>query len=298
MVEVQKITKLTGHKGSIFSLAKRGDQHFISSGGEGWVVSWDLNNPDPGRLVAKVDSNLFSVYIDGETIIAGDMNGGIHWVDIQNNSSIDLALHRNGVFGIFRLGDWIYSLGGSGYLSRSHIQNPRSQESLQLSHMSLRSIQMISDDTAAIGASNGNIYFVNLNEMSMINMIENAHDNSVFALGLDNKTKMLWSGGRDAQINIWNLEGDLINSIPAHMYTVNSLAYLSNHGLMVSGSRDKSIKIWDTTNFRLIKVIEGMRDGGHLNSVNCLLWTGYKDYLISGSDDKSICIWRISKSKS
>ena len=79
------------------------------------------------------------------------------------------------------------------------------------------------------------------------------------------------------------------------MYTVNALALNTDGTLLFSGSRDKTIKIWDANSFELLKVIEGIRDGGHLNSVNSLLWSPEKKYLISGSDDKSIGIWKIEK---
>ena len=79
------------------------------------------------------------------------------------------------------------------------------------------------------------------------------------------------------------------------MFTVNDMVFDTDYSLLISASRDKTIKIWNADTFDLLKVIEGIRDDGHLNSVNSLLWSPDQDYLISGSDDKSIGIWKIEK---
>ena len=79
------------------------------------------------------------------------------------------------------------------------------------------------------------------------------------------------------------------------MFTVNALAFNTDKSLLFSGSRDKTIKVWNADTLELIKVIEGIRDDEHLNSLNSLLWCPDQDYLISGSDDKSIGIWKIEK---
>jgi len=65
--------------------------------------------------------------------------------------------------------------------------------------------------------------------------------------------------------------------------------------LVATGSRDKTIKIWNAQNFGLLKVIDTQRNGGHINSVNTLLWSSFNNWLISGSDDRSIIIWDVSQ---
>jgi WD40 repeat protein len=56
---------------------------------------------------------------------------------------------------------------------------------------------------------------------------------------------------------------------------------------------DKTIKIWDAKNFKLLKVIDKSRHGGHLTAVNKIFWSNYKNRLISCSDDRSISIWEL-----
>jgi WD40 repeat protein len=56
---------------------------------------------------------------------------------------------------------------------------------------------------------------------------------------------------------------------------------------------DKSIKVWDAQEFRLLKVIDKARYAGHGTSVNKLYWSKFHNQLISCSDDRSISVWNI-----
>ncbi len=61
--------------------------------------------------------------------------------------------------------------------------------------------------------------------------------------------------------------------------------------MFATASRDKTLKVWETEGFQLLKVLEGRRDGGHSHSVNRLLWTNFNNWLVSCSDDRSIILW-------
>jgi WD40 repeat protein len=56
---------------------------------------------------------------------------------------------------------------------------------------------------------------------------------------------------------------------------------------------DKSIKVWDAGELKLLKVIDRARHAGHGTSVNRVLWTGFRDQLASASDDRTISLWQI-----
>ena len=88
-----------------------------------------------------------------------------------------------------------------------------------------------------------------------------------------------------------NYEG--VFSEPGHWFTINEIVFSPDGKFTATASRDKTIKIWDANSFKLLKVIDAVRGGGHINSVNTLLWSKYNNWLISGSDDRSIIIWEI-----
>ena len=61
-ISVHKIAQLQGHKASVYALAQAKDErHILSGAGEGWVVQWNLDEPENGNLIAKVEGNIFSL---------------------------------------------------------------------------------------------------------------------------------------------------------------------------------------------------------------------------------------------
>lgn len=296
---IEKTAQLTGHNAGIYALTTGQHEHsFLSAAGDGWIVEWNLNDPELGRLLAKVDSKIFSLCFlnDNNKVIAGDMDGGIHWVDLNSpENTKNIAHHQKGIFEIKSIGGHVFTAGGEGKLTRWSINEMRSIESFHLANQSLRCIAFSEDrNELAIGASDNCIYFLHAETLELKFRIENAHENSVFSLHYSPDEKKLLSGGRDAHLNVWELENNFkkINSQPAHWFTINSIAFHPNGHLFATGSRDKTIKVWSAENYQLLKVLELNRDGGHLNSVNKLLWHPHKDTLISCSDDRTIILWK------
>lgn len=304
-IEVKKIAQLTGHNGGIYTLEPTSDPRFFLSGaGDGWIVQWDLDAPELGKLLAKVETQIFALkYLEElNLVIAGNMNGGVHWVDLQNpDRTLNIAHHKKGVFGIERMDNFLFTIGGDGMLTKWSITEKRSLESLQLSYESLRSIQYIeSHNELVIGASDNNIYLVDAETFAIKHTITQAHDNSVFALYYHPEKQQLFSGGRDAHLKIWKLNTtyDCQSSQAAHLFTINAIAFHPSEPIFATASRDKTIKIWDANSFQLLKVIETIRDHGHLNSVNALHWSTHHNYLLSASDDRTICVWVIETENS
>jgi WD repeat-containing protein 61 len=75
------------------------------------------------------------------------------------------------------------------------------------------------------------------------------------------------------------------------MYAINYLAFREDGRYFVTCSMDKSIKVWETENFKLLKVIDKARYAGHGTSINKVLWSSYNQNIISISDDRKISIW-------
>jgi WD40 repeat protein len=66
------------------------------------------------------------------------------------------------------------------------------------------------------------------------------------------------------------------------------VAFSPDGKLLVSGSRDQTIRLWNVATGKELKVLEG-----HTNGVTGLAFLPDSTYLISGSDDGSMRVWGI-----
>ena len=303
MLKVKKKAQLTGHNASVFTLAQEDESsNILSAAGDGWLVRWNMEEPEMGKLIAKVETQIFSMcrLRNSDQIVLGNMNGGIHWVQPNDpEATKNIAHHQKGTYAFVEVGQHLFSGGGSGLLTRWDIKTNRSLESLQLSHAAIRCIDFAPErNELAVGCSDHNIYLLDASTLDVKHRIHKAHDNSVFSIRYSPDYTLLLSGGRDAHLKVWNLEQapKLLSDQPAHWYTINDIVFHPNGHLFATASRDKTIRIWDAQDFRLLKTIETVREQGHVNSVNRLLWSTYNNWLISASDDRRIIVWEIEAS--
>lgn len=299
-INIEKFATLTGHNSSVFCLCPYDSPaNFLSAGGDGWIVAWNFNKPDPGRLIAKIDTQIFSLcYLSHKhLIVAGNMNGGVHWIDIRNpENTLNIQNHQKGVFSIINIGNSLFTAGGEGLLTKWDVPQQKRLESFHLSNKSLRCMAYSQKrNELAIGSSDQSIYILNAQTLQIKKRLSDAHNNSVFSIRYTPDDRYLISGGRDAYLRVRDTQNgfDEVSAQPAHWYTINDIVFHPKAPIFATASRDKTIKIWSLESFKLLKVIETVRDQGHLNSVNRLYWSTHNNYLVSCSDDRSIAIWHI-----
>ena len=69
-----------GHRAALYALAQGASpRHILSAGGEGFITEWNLDEPEIGKVIAQVETQVFSMArINERIILAGNMNGGLH----------------------------------------------------------------------------------------------------------------------------------------------------------------------------------------------------------------------------
>ncbi|GAB3221969.1 WD40 repeat domain-containing protein [Algoriphagus aestuariicola] len=298
-IQVNKLHTLTGHNDCIYALVEGSDPRFFYTGaGDGMVVEWDLDQPEDGRLIARLPHSVYALAVDHERnqLIVGHNFEGIHVIDLTANKEIwSLKLTDQAIFDIKVYGSDILIGTGDGLLIVVDTVDRFVKKHVKLSSKSIRVMAIATEKKQlAIGLSDHSIKILDLMDDFQPLASLTGHTNSVFALAYSPDETQLASGARDAQLKFWETENyTLTENVIAHMYAINFLSFKEDGKYLVTCSMDKSIKVWDAVNPKLLKVIDKARNAGHGTSINKVLWSTYSDDVVSVSDDRTISIWKI-----
>ncbi len=298
-VQVEKILTLTGHNDCVYTLQSGQKPHlFFSGGGDGVVVLWDLENPNIAQQIARLPNSVYALHYHPETnfLIAGHNYEGIHLLDWKEKKELrSLKISEAAIFDIQSFGNILFVASGDGAVTVVDLENWVIKKKLTHSEKSGRVVVVNPVfGELAVGYSDYSIRVFDLNNFELKKEWV-AHKNSVFTLAYTSDFKVLISGSRDAKLKAWDVTNNYtqVGEVAAHLYAINHIVFSPDGNHFATSSMDKSIKIWNTAELRLLKVIDKARHAGHGTSVNKLLWTSFNNQLISGSDDRSISVWDI-----
>lgn len=301
-LSVSKIAEFKGHVGNIYGLYCSPISKKVFTGAtDGYVVEWDLQKPDEGRLICRLNEPIYSIFLfePKQQLWIGLASGNIHVVDLNSKEELkNLEIHKLGVFDLKLNENKIYAAGGDGCIA---MIDATTFELLGLKKVAQKSVRCLSfnekEGVLAAGTSDHSIVLLR-NNLEILNTKITAHQNSVFSLAFTPNGQYLLSGGRDAFLNVWRLNFtenslELVQNIPAHNLHVHHISVQKEGKFLLSSSMDKLIKIWSLTSFSLLKVIDKMRHESHVNSVNKIAWVNEHEF-VSISDDKSMIYWRLN----
>jgi len=286
-----------GHTSGVYDLIKLSDKTFLSASGDRLVVSWNIDQPEQGNLIARASDSIYSIcYLEGKNeLLIGQAKGEIHVIDLSNNQEKRLLkVNEKGVFSIVenKSKSKVYVLGGDGVLSVLSSTDYSLIFKQKISTMKLRSVFFDEElNKTFVGCGEGMFYVFDDDTMEVT--YSNQLSKQGFSVNaiINYTDDVLLCGGRDAHLR-WVDKKDysVVNAIPAHNYAIYKIGFSPDKKLFATASRDKTLKIWDANTNQVIQRIEHSNDG-HLNSVNTLLWID-DNTLISAGDDRSINIWK------
>ena len=299
-VKVDKLNTLTGHNQSVYALQPSLKPNvFFSAAGDGMVAMWDLEQPETGRLVAKLQNSIYALHHHpaSNLLIVGHNYEGIHLIDWQNRTEAgSLKLTTAAIFDIQSIDHYLYVGSGNGSVI---MIDCRTLNVLREARVAEKSARCIAINTVrgeiAVGYSDNFIRVFNAADLSL-KFAWPAHNSSVFTLRYTRDGSRLLSGGRDARLKIWDVNREYVQhtEVVAHLYAINHLDLSPDGKHFVTCSMDRSVKVWQTDDVKLLKVIDRARHAGHGTSVNKVLWTSFQDQVLSASDDRTISVWSIN----
>src|ERR1017187_245564 len=247
---------LEGHKDAVYAL-KTGQEPYIffSAGGDGQIVKWDLQKKDHGELVARLPMAVYSLlyFKKKDLLIAGCRSGSLYVFDLANRRQEQLIRLKGDVFDLCYLPgtDMFAAACADGHLYVISTSNYEIIHDIHPTSNHARTLALNPDHSSlASGWSDGKIRIFETKGFAETESFI-ANQPSVFSMVFSNDGKKLISGGRDARIRVWDASLSYIEDqvIPAHLFTVNDLILIPELNLMVSASRDKTVKIWDSDSF-------------------------------------------------
>lgn len=296
-MKILKQIEHQGHEGAIYALEPSFNPEFIYSGGfDNVIAEWPLNENQPAKGLIKLPSKAFSIKKIKDNLLAiGTGNGSVHVVDVNTKNEIKwFQTHSDMVFDIQinPFNNDILSVGGDGVLS-IYQSDLSVKNSIKLSDKKLRAIAFANLDVL-IGCEDGSIKVLNAVDYSLKNeIITHEEGFGVNALLVDEQGQYLWSGSRDGHINVHDIknEYELIHRIPAHYFAIYKLVFNPEMDVVMSVSRDKTMKFWQANDLKFIQKIEP-KNGGHKASINAALWLDSNQIITTG-DDRTIKVWKV-----
>ena len=111
-------------------------------------------------------------------------------------------------------------------------------------------------------------------------IITNPYSSSILKL-VSLSNKRIASISKSNKIQIWKLPNIPITELTGHSMIVYSLLYLEDKDVLLSGSLDKTLRLWNMSNYQCVTII---------NNVQCYsnnaLYRIDNDRIIVGTDDK------------
>lgn len=297
-IQVERTETFTGHKDCVYTLAKgRRPGEFFSSGGDGMVVAWTEDQPDLGKLFAKMEQSVYAIrYLpEVQSLLVAQNYEGLFLIDLTTRDVKAQAPIKNSpVFDLLSDGSKIWVACGDGTLLLFEPEQLQPKGVMRYSEKSARCLAYHPLlQQVAVGYSDHLVRVFDAQSGKLLHTLQ-AHENSVFTLQYSPDSKWLYTAGRDARLKVWfTTDYQLAESVNAHLFAINSLQISPSGKYRATGSMDKSIKLWELEPLKLIKVIDRARHAGHGTSVNKVLWGNSDEVLISCSDDRTISQWSI-----
>lgn len=298
-MQVSKVDTFSGHRDCVYTLERATEPNqFFSAGGDGLVIRWDLTMPDVGELFAQVPASIYALCFDevrNQLWVAQNFDG-IHLIEVESKQEIkSIKITSSSVFDIKIFENNAFIGLSDGTLVVMDVEAFVVKKYIKASDRSVRNIAVNSLlREFAVAYSDFSVKIFDLQDFSL-KLVVSHHTNSVFTLSYSPDYQYLISAGRDAHLKIFevNNQYELHQDIAAHLFAINDIKFSPNGKLFATCSMDKSLKIWDAEQFKLLKVIDKARHAGHGTSINKLFWSEYENLLVSASDDKRISVWEI-----
>lgn len=241
-----------GHYGDIRSIAFiPGKNEFFTSGNDGKIMKWSLDNKDQTLQVIYSGDDIIEVLAvspDASWLACGSSNSSIRMIPLTgNNIGYSMEGHKGGIKSlIFSYnGKYLYSAALDGKVLKWDIA-ARTSINVGTGSMEISSIDVSSKGNylAGIGAD-GNVLVWNPDNNSANFRIETAGKN-ITVVRFNPENNFLALGDANGVVELWDVDKHKkISEVRAHNGRINDIQFNTVLNQMATSGNDKEIKIYN-----------------------------------------------------
>ncbi|KAG0036564.1 U3 snoRNP protein, partial [Gryganskiella cystojenkinii] len=185
-------------------------------------------------------------------------------------------------------------------LSRARMEGSRFGEwpTLNDAKMSFAFAYTLDGKVLVTGTEDGKIILYNASTWSILVTIQ-GHDQRVTHIAISRDGSLLASGGENVDgtmaAKLWNLQsGDFLHALEGHTGRLTGLIFLPSSQRIITGSRDRAIRLWETKSGVRLHSFEVQSGHAVVNAIAC---SNDGELLASSYEDETVRLWDIETSE-
>ena len=294
-----------GHSGAVHALVLTSDERHVISGSDDQTIKvWEVEN---GSLLHSLEAynepiHAMALTRDGKHLASGT-NKSIQVWDLLSGRRQEIFKQNEEVHALALALDGRRVVSGTDNAIKVwDLDNKRLIRTIEGHPGAVRGVKLTPDGKQVISFSYANSVNVwDLENGRLLKTIE-GHSKSINVVAVSPDGHQIITGSDDTTIKVWDLESGqllrtlesqrrLLHSFEGHSGGVISIALTSNGQQVVSGSNDKTIKVWNLKNGNLIHTLEG-----HIFPIKAVVITPDGGKIISVSEHTFI-VWDLTNGK-
>jgi len=285
------------HEGSVWSVCfVKGTNNFYSSGWDGKILQWDLNN-NARQFRTLINNNFkninMSISDNGRWLASATTSTGIQLFNLnQPNSQPQLLTGQAGYLESLCFAPDNNGLYSAGYTTPTDgfiifwdlINNTHNQFASYNSR--IRSIDISPNGRYLVAGTDNGIVKWNISSKEQT-VIHSASNNFFTVVVHNNRGNRIAAGDKKGTIYLFDSNNNLLNTFTAHNARVVDLKFSPDDTQLASCSYDSKIKIWNTRDYDLRPVEIIVPENLSLS----ISFSPDGKYLISAHQNDKIFIW-------
>ncbi|KAJ9442426.1 Vegetative incompatibility protein HET-E-1 [Diplonema papillatum] len=251
----------------------------------------------PGRFApsvkgARKDDNNTFMFSDFAVSVVSDLDEEIVAAHLAKKRADGEKLRKAEEAALFQFGDFKVTQADDALFKRAGGQSRRAIKAFSIYNLlghstRVKTISMMSTDASYVSCSNMDtdvgMYDVT-NGREIVSFV--GHSSTVSGASISRSTKLVATTSTDLNMILWDAVTGKQIFIFEHAKIVVCSCFSSEAKYLISGSQDKTCRVWDTRKGKLIRTYSG-----HGGVIICIAYSPVADHAASGGSEKTLKVW-------